>query len=131
MENENNRKININPLKNFKLIKQIKLNNIKDKQQVLDNLTAISKKLSENNKILKSIRNHNRLGMIFKLFYIFLFIGSAFGLWYFIQPMIENIFGTYSKIQDVTNNLSGQSINMRINTNIIFNLSRLLNSLKK
>lgn len=80
MENENNRKININPLKNFKLIKQIKLNNIKDKQQVLDNLTAISKKLSENNKILKSIRNHNRLGMIFKLFYIFLFIGSAFGL---------------------------------------------------
>ncbi len=53
---------------------------------------------AENNKILKKIHNHIRWGRAMKALYWVIVIGSALGVYYFLQPLIENIISIYRDI---------------------------------
>jgi hypothetical protein len=51
--------------------------------------------VTENNKILRSMRRSQMWANVARVFYWALIIGSAFGAYYFIQPYIDQILGVY------------------------------------
>lgn len=50
----------------------------------------------ENNDILRSMQRSMRIQRFLSILYWTFIIGSLFGLYYFIQPYIEQILGVYS-----------------------------------
>lgn len=68
----------------------------------------------ENNKILHKLHRAAIIGRIGKIIYWVVIIGSMFGVYYFFQPLVENLMDTYnsvlggfSKTQDVIGSLPG------------------------
>lgn len=61
--------------------------------------------LRENNEILRGMRRNARIGSFFRFLYWAFFIGSAIGLYYYLQPFIEigrqNIDQVRSVIEEV------------------------------
>lgn len=51
--------------------------------------------LKENNIFLHKIYKHIQWGRFFKAFYWVIIIGSAWGIFYFMQPFIDSIFQSY------------------------------------
>ena len=49
----------------------------------------------ENNRLLKSLHRSMRIRRLVSIAYWVLIIGSAVGLWYFLEPFLEQIIGTY------------------------------------
>ncbi len=45
----------------------------------------------ENNEMLRSIRNANRISLILRIVYWVVIIGIALGAYYFIQPYFESV----------------------------------------
>lgn len=82
-----------------------------EEQKMLRELYDISK---ENRRDIKRIRTHMRLGTMFRVLYWFVIIGAAIGLFYFIQPFIDNALGVYTDVTDrvdtVTNLFGGQEM---------------------
>jgi len=77
-----------------------------------EKINKILETVEENNKILRGMRRSNRWSNIFRVFYWFLIIGVSIGAFYFIQPYIDAITGTYgdlqnnlSNVKNVTNNI--------------------------
>jgi len=53
----------------------------------------------ENNKILKKIYRQMKLSRVFKAIYWALIIGSALGLYYAFQPIIDSTFNKYDEVR--------------------------------
>jgi len=62
----------------------------------------------ENNKILKSMRRHQRWASVIHALYWLAIIGLSFGSYYLIQPYLESILQTYTTIQDGISNITGR-----------------------
>jgi len=75
-------------------------------QDELENLLRENIEISRaNNKILRKIHGHIRWSQAFRLFYWTLILGSALGLYYFIQPFIDNVREIVSDPSGTLNNL--------------------------
>ncbi len=61
----------------------------------------------ENNKILKKLRSAMRVSRAFKIMYWTIIIGSMFGFYYYFQPLIDNLMGTYEGITSMFGKDSG------------------------
>ena len=55
----------------------------------------------DNNRLLKKIARVYKWQMTFSLIKWAIIIGSAFGLYYFLQPYLENLTNTYSEIRQI------------------------------
>jgi len=55
----------------------------------------------DNNRLLKKIARVYKWQIIFSLIKWGIIIGSAFGLYYFLQPYLETLTGTYSEIRQI------------------------------
>lgn len=64
-------------------------------KEILDETLELSK---ENNKMLKKLRNAMRVSRAFKIVYWTVIIGSMLGVYYYFQPFIDNIRGTYEQV---------------------------------
>jgi hypothetical protein len=77
--------------------------------------------LEENNKLLKKVHRHLVVGRAVNIAYWAVIIGAALGLYWILQPFIENLLAFYSGvaqqgqnvtefISDITGTFSGDSI---------------------
>lgn len=94
----------------------------------MDKLEEILSLTRENNKILRGMRRSQRVSSFFQFIYWLVIIGSVFGAYYYIQPMIEPfmqiIDKTMSDIQGVKDGFEGIGNNINISTDKI---SEILN----
>ncbi|MEN9524081.1 MAG: hypothetical protein RL536_150 [Candidatus Parcubacteria bacterium] len=70
-------------------------------------LERTHKLVEENNEILRSIRRSNRFGTIMRVLYWVLILALSFGAYYFIQPYLSSMLGTYSSLQNSLQGLQG------------------------
>jgi len=68
-----------------------------EERKILEETYRLTK---ENRKDLKKIRRHMTLGTIFRTIYWVLIIGVGIGFFYFLQPYLDNLIGTYSGLTD-------------------------------
>lgn len=59
----------------------------------------------ENNRLLRNIRTATRLGVIWKVVYLAVLIGSALVAFNFLQPYISQIQDVYGSVMDVRNSI--------------------------
>lgn len=52
----------------------------------------------ENNKILRGMRASQRWSSVLSTFYYILIIGSFVGAYYYLQPVIDSLMGSYQNI---------------------------------
>ena len=82
-----------------------------EERKILEETFRLSK---ENNKTLKKIRRHMAYGTIFRFIYWGVLIGAGIGLFYFLQPYLENLISVYSglteKIDTVNSLLNGGAV---------------------
>jgi len=57
----------------------------------------------ENNKMLLSMRRSMRLARIMSVLYWVVIIGSAYGVYYFLEPYLDQIMSIYGGASDVLN----------------------------
>lgn len=72
---------------------------IEDTQKELLELTR------ENNKILKSLRAHNRWATFSHIVYWLIIVGVSLGTFYYLQPYLESLMKTYNQIQSAASNI--------------------------
>ena len=58
----------------------------------------------ENNKILKKLWSGVKWGRIFRVFYLVIIVGSALGLYYFLQPYIDSFRGFFDMLNHMLQN---------------------------
>ncbi len=68
---------------------------IQDIQERIEKLEGLTK---ENNKILRKLRSHMRMGTVMRLLYWGVIIGSMVGAYYYLQPFIEPLLETYDTL---------------------------------
>ncbi len=68
-----------------------------EERKILEETYRLTK---ENSKWLKKIRKHMLYGTIFRVAYWLLIIGFAVGIFYFLQPYLENLLNIYSGLTD-------------------------------
>jgi hypothetical protein len=59
------------------------------------------KMTEENNEILKSLRRTSRLGIVMKIFYWVVIIGTTLGAFYFIRPYMDFLANGLGVTSDV------------------------------
>lgn len=62
-------------------------------------LSEIYKLTEENNKYLRKIDRRQRYSMYWRIFMFMIAVGSALGIYYFLQPYFENIRDIYDQAQ--------------------------------
>lgn len=55
--------------------------------------------IEENNKILRSMRSHQRWGSFFTAIYWILIIGSFVGAYYYFKPVLDAFGSSFGEIQ--------------------------------
>ncbi len=68
---------------------------IEDKKKI-DRALALSE---ENNKILKTLLRNMRWGRLFRTIYWGVIIAASVGAFYYFQPYIDQLIGTYTSIE--------------------------------
>ena len=69
-------------------------------EQILAKLEKIESQTKENNEILRKLYTFQKRKIIITVVYWGVIILIAFGAFYFVRPMIEGIFGTYTGVID-------------------------------
>jgi len=64
-------------------------------KELLEETLELSK---ENNKILKKLHGAMKMSRVFKVVYWVIIIGSMLGVYYYFQPFIDNIKGSFDGI---------------------------------
>ena len=62
-------------------------------------LSEIYKLTEENNKYLKRIDRRQRWGTYFRVLMFIIALGSAFGVYYILQPYFDNVSNIYNQAQ--------------------------------
>ena len=70
-------------------------------QKIKEQLSEVTKLTRQNNKIMRKIQTSMRIGLIFRTLYWMLIIGSMLGAYYYLQPFLENISGTYEELINI------------------------------
>ena len=70
-------------------------------QEVKEQLDEVTKLTRQNNKIMRKIQRSMRVGLIFRMLYWILIIGSMLGAYYYLQPFIDDIGETYNNLIDI------------------------------
>ncbi len=68
---------------------------IQDIQERIEKLEGLTK---ENNKILRKLRNHMRVGAVMRLLYWCVIVGSMVGAYYYLQPFVQPLMDTYDTL---------------------------------
>lgn len=91
------------------------MENDEDLQDIQDRIDHLEKLTRENNRILHKVRNQMRLGVIMRgLWWVFI-IGSFLGIYYYLQPFLDQIGTTYDEIiqfPEKLKNLDLSSLNL-------------------
>jgi len=67
-----------------------------------------NKLIHENNELLKKIYRYIKWKRIFATFYWILIIGTIFGLFFFLEPYIDQALKTYESAVNVIRNVGQQ-----------------------
>ena len=67
-------------------------------QDIEERIEKLEKLTRENNKILRKLRNHMRMGNIMRILYWAVIIGSMIGVYYYLQPFIQPLMETYDTL---------------------------------
>ncbi|PIP86504.1 hypothetical protein COV42_02415 [Candidatus Campbellbacteria bacterium CG11_big_fil_rev_8_21_14_0_20_44_21] len=78
----------------------------------------------ENNEILKKMRRSLFWNKVFKTVYLVIILGVTFGAYYFVQPYLENVLGTYQS-------LLGGSEEVKQTGNSLLDISNILSGFGK
>ena len=73
-------------------------------KKLLEETAALAK---ENNRLLKKMRRAAIWGRVMHLLYWVLIIGVSLGLFYFLQPYIDQVKALYEGLQGVTEGIGG------------------------
>lgn len=68
-------------------------------QEKLPSLEDIYNLSLENNKILRSLRRHQRIGLFFSLLYWGLIVASLLGAYYYIRPVVGILTNNNQQVQ--------------------------------
>jgi len=52
----------------------------------------------ENNEILRKMRRSMLWNRVFKIVYLVIILGVTFGAYYFVQPYLEGVLGSYQSL---------------------------------
>jgi hypothetical protein len=78
-----------------------------EERQLLEKTYSIAK---ENNQILKSMRNHARLGTAMRVLYWVAIIALSLGAYYFIEPYLKVLTGLSSQATTISPNSLSESV---------------------
>lgn len=86
-----------------------------DTKKLLEETLEVNK---ENNALLKKLLRSHKLATIYRVVYWVIIILSVSGVYYFIQPLINNMFNAYGvsgqgSISDVVKNLGNSQSQMQ------------------
>ena len=59
----------------------------------------------ENNKMLRKVRSVQKRHFFWAIFKLFIIVGIAFGLFYFLEPFVNRITNVFSQISGTKQNL--------------------------
>lgn len=68
-------------------------------QEKLPSLEDLYKLSLENNKILRSLRRHQRIGLFFTILYWGIIIASLLGAYYYIRPVVGALTNNNQQVQ--------------------------------
>lgn len=68
-----------------------------EERKILEETYRLAK---ENNKNLKKIRRHMAAGTLFRILYWGVIIGAGIGLFYYLQPYLDNLVQAYTGLTD-------------------------------
>ena len=68
---------------------------VQDLEEQVEELAKISQ---ENNKMLRGMQRHMRMGTVMRILYWIVIIGSMLGVYYYLQPFIEPLLETYDTL---------------------------------
>ena len=66
-------------------------------RELLEKNLALSE---ENNRLLRSIRNSNRINALFKFIYIFVIVGGGFWAYQYLQPYLDQAKSSYESLSN-------------------------------
>jgi Trk-type K+ transport system membrane component len=69
----------------------------------LDRILELSE---DNNSMLKKLVRAMRWAKLIRVVYIIIIVGSAVGIFYFMQPFVDQILGTYGGFKDSISNFN-------------------------
>jgi alpha-galactosidase len=78
-----------------------------EERQLLEKTYSLAK---ENNSLLKSMRNHARLGTAMRVLYWVVIIAISLGAYYFIEPYLKVLTGLSSQVTNVNSNSLTESV---------------------
>lgn len=61
----------------------------------------------ENQKTLKKIHRYIKWGRLMKVFWWVIILFAAFGLLWFLQPVVDNVLDTYKSFSETFNGFTG------------------------
>jgi uncharacterized protein YjgD (DUF1641 family) len=93
-------------------------------QEKLDEMYELVK---ENNEILSGLLRRERISNFFRIMYWIMILGTIFGVYYYIQPIIQSLTFNLQSVQSGLNKLNEASGNLPE----VGNLRDFLNSLIK
>jgi hypothetical protein len=73
-----------------------------EQEKKLEKALSLAK---ENNAILKKLKRSLFWGRLLRFLYLVIILGISFGAYYFIQPYLESLLGTYSNLLEAGNSL--------------------------
>ncbi|MBU1246370.1 hypothetical protein KJ973_01140 [Patescibacteria group bacterium] len=82
-------------------------NNQGELQDIKEQLAEMQKLARDNNKILRHIQRSAYVGIFFRILYWALIIGSMLGLYYYLQPFLDNIVETFNVLISVPEKIKG------------------------
>ena len=74
------------------------MNSSEESQEMKEQLAEVTKLARENNKIMRKIQRSMRAGLLFRVLYWVIVIGSMLGVYYYLQPFMDNIKDTYGEL---------------------------------
>ncbi|MBU2597112.1 MAG: hypothetical protein KJ757_06105 [Planctomycetes bacterium] len=82
-------------------------NNNSELQDIKEQLAEAQKLARENNKILRHMQRSARAGMFLRILYWVLIIGSMLGLYYYLQPFLDDIVEIFNVLISVPEKIKG------------------------
>ena len=75
-----------------------------EERKLLEETLELSK---ENNQILRKMRRHMVWGTFFRVIYWAIFISAAIGLYYYIQPYLDQLLDFYTSFSGRVDTVQG------------------------
>lgn len=87
-----------------------------------DRLSVIEKRVTENNRMLRTLRNRARFATLITVLQWLIILGVIGYIWIFLQPYLASILKTYQDVQSAVDQVNSLGAGAKVDTSQISKL---------